>query len=69
MSNLVSSAEAAQMVGVDRRTFNRWVTAGRVPPAVEAPGQTGTRLFERAVVERFARERQDRKAVLQGRPA
>lgn len=76
---LLNSAQAAELVGVDRATFNRWAKAGRVRAAIEAPGQTGTRLFERSVVERFAEQREKsrrpsiastgRGNVLQGRSA
>lgn len=50
-NNLVGSAEAAQILGVDRATFNRWVARGVVSPAVSFPGVTGARLFRRADVE------------------
>ena len=52
--HLIGSAEAAELLGIDRATFNRWVLAGRITPAVEFPGKRGARLFERADVERIA---------------
>jgi excisionase family DNA binding protein len=55
--DLLRSLEAASLLGIDRATFNRWVAAGRIEPAVEFPGKTGARLFARADVEKLARER------------
>lgn len=52
--HLIGSAEAAEIVGVDRSTFTRWVNRGEVCPAVELPGKTGARLFDRAEIERLA---------------
>ena len=48
---LIGSARAAQMLSVDRATFNRWVKAGRLTPAL-----TGARLFDRRDVEALAAE-------------
>ena len=55
--DLIGSAEAAEVCGVDRATFNRWVVAGEIEPAVAMPGRTGARMFERADVERIRDER------------
>lgn len=52
--DLLRSLEAAERLGIDRATFNRWVAAGRITPAVEFPGKRGARLFRRADVERLA---------------
>lgn len=53
---LIGSAEAAQILGVSRATFNRWVAAGRIETAVEMPGSTGARLFTVDEVERVKAE-------------
>jgi len=44
------------MLSVDRATFNRWVKAGRLTPALTMPGLTGARLFDRRDVEALAAE-------------
>ena len=54
--DLISSAEAAQILGVHRATFNRRVVAGLIIPAVSIPGPTGARLFHRSDIEAFAAE-------------
>lgn len=54
--DLLRSIEAAELLGIDRATFNRWVAAGRIKPAVEFPGATGARLYRRAEVERVKAE-------------
>lgn len=55
--HLIGSDEAAKIAGVSRATFNRWVAAGRIAPAVAFPGLRGARLFDPAEVERLAAER------------
>lgn len=54
---LIGSLEAAQILRVDRATFNRWAIKGSVPTALKAPGFTGPRLFDRTEIERIAKER------------
>lgn len=49
--DLIGSAEAAEIHGIDRATFNRWVAAGRISPVVAFPGTRGARLFKRSDVE------------------
>lgn len=55
--NLVTAAEAAETLGVDRSTLTRWAQAGRITEHIKVPGLRGPRLFERAEVERVAAER------------
>lgn len=55
-SDLLSAAEAAAVFKVSRATFNRRVAAGLIPVAHAMPGETGARLFDRAVVEALAAE-------------
>ena len=52
--DLIGSEEAARRLGVNRATFNRWVTAGHITPAVQWPGKRGARLFHRDDVARLA---------------
>lgn len=54
--NLMSTAEAAERLGISVATLNRWAKNGRVPVAVQAPGRTGTRMFDSAVIEALAGE-------------
>jgi len=54
---LLSSAQAAERIGIDRSNFNKWVKAGRIPIALELPGKTGARLYRLTDVDRLAAER------------
>lgn len=54
MAKLIGTTEAAQICGVERSTFFRWVQLGRVPVAQRLPGRTGALLFDRAEVEKLA---------------
>lgn len=60
--DLVPSITAAEIVGVHRQTFNKFVNLGRIRPAVTVPGVTGARLFRREDVEAFAESRRLEKA-------
>lgn len=53
----IASAEACELLGIDRSTLTRWVASGRLTPAFKAPGLRGAYFFHRADVERLARER------------
>ena len=46
-ADLLSTAEVAVLSGVSVRTVLRWSEAGRITPAVVAPGPKGARLFDR----------------------
>lgn len=48
----ISSADAAEMCGVDRATFNRWAARGLVPIELTAP--SGTRIYSRRAIEEWA---------------
>lgn len=52
-AHLIGSAEAADLLGIDRATFNRWAAGGRIEAAHVMPGATGARLFDKAVVEKL----------------
>jgi excisionase family DNA binding protein len=54
---LMSTAQAAVMLGVDPATITRWVRQGRLAPAFKGPGRTGGFMFYRTDVERLARQR------------
>lgn len=61
--DLITADQAAEVIGVNRRTVTKWADNGRLPEAMRLPGGTGARLFDRAEVERVASEH----AVLTGR--
>lgn len=48
--DLIRSSEAAALLGMTQRTFNRRVGRGDIAPATTLPGD-GTRLFRRSDVE------------------
>jgi excisionase family DNA binding protein len=48
--DLIGSAEAADMLGIDRATVTRWVHAGTLVPFTRGSGRTGEFLFERSTV-------------------
>lgn len=50
-NDLISSIEAAELLGVGRSTLTRWVQSGRLTEAMKLPGDTGARLFRRSDVE------------------
>lgn len=52
--DIIGSAEAAEILGVDQSTLNRWAKAGRISYVMKLPGRTGGRLYDRAVVEAAA---------------
>lgn len=51
---LISTREAAELVGVSVRQFIRQVERGDVSPAKKFPGIRGAYLFRRSDVERVA---------------
>ena len=56
-SDLIQSAEAASILGVDRSTLSRWVDAGKVQPALRGEGQNGPLFFRRSDIEAYASRR------------
>lgn len=53
---LIGTAEAAEVIGVERSTLSHWIAKGRITPAQKLPGKTGVLLFTRAEVERVRDE-------------
>lgn len=49
---------AATRLGVDRTTITRMVQSGELPAKEKLPGRTGAYLFDPAVIERVALERE-----------
>lgn len=58
-TNLVTTKEAADILGVVPSTVNRMVTSGRLTPSsrVDGPTRIAMHLFRRSDVERLARKR------------
>lgn len=54
-AGLLSTAEAATLLGKSTATINRWADSGALPVAVKAPGVRGARFFARADVENLSR--------------
>lgn len=51
--DLVGTAEAAQILGIERSTLSRWIQLGHLAPAQKLPGKTGAHLFRRSDLEQF----------------
>ena len=54
MSELLTAAEAATVLGVTARTIRRWAHDGTLPAAMILPGPTGAMLFDSDTVHRLA---------------
>lgn len=50
-TELLTSAEAADRLGISRMTVNRRVRSGDIPAAGRLPGRTGAWLFDPAVID------------------
>ncbi|MBI1379439.1 MAG: helix-turn-helix domain-containing protein [Frankiales bacterium] len=53
----ITVAEAAALIGVDRKTVLRQIAAGELIPTRKLPGRTGSYLLARSDVQRLAAER------------
>lgn len=56
-ATLISTRDAAGMLGVGVSTLNLWAQTGRIKPAIEAPGIRGPRFYTVEAVEALAEER------------
>lgn len=62
MAGIVGTTEAAQMCGVDRTTFFKWMQAGRINPVGKVSDtRTGALIFDRDDVEELRVEQDRRK--------
>ncbi|AKI28634.1 hypothetical protein GMA5_20 [Gordonia phage GMA5] len=52
--SLISSREAAEILGVDPSTITRMVHRGQLEPASKAPGLRGAFMFDETLVESMA---------------
>jgi len=57
VENWISSSDAADALGIDRSTLALWAREGKIAPLMKLPGIRGAYVFDRAEVERLARER------------
>lgn len=48
--DLISTTQAAEILGRPVATINRWAARGYLPVEVQAPGTRGARLYRRADV-------------------
>ena len=55
-SDLIGSAEACDILAIDRGTLVRRIAAGKLSPAAKMPGGRGPYVFERAEVLRHKAE-------------
>lgn len=55
-TNLLTTTQAAERVGVSVPTINRWARQGRITPAFQAPGVRGARLYDPADIDALAAE-------------
>lgn len=55
-NTMLTSAEACELLAIDRSTLSRWVASGRIRSAFKMPGRTGGFLFAKAEVERVLAE-------------
>lgn len=51
--NLIPSKEAAEQLGVDRATLNRWAKAGKLTPAIEGEGLRGARFYRQSDIDKL----------------
>lgn len=49
---LMGSAQACEILGIDRSTLTRWVAKGQITPKQKLPGENGAYLFTRAEIDR-----------------
>lgn len=50
----LTTAQACEVLGVDRATITRWVEKNTLRPSFKFPGRTGGFLFNRADIEALA---------------
>lgn len=68
----VSAVEAAEILGIARRSLISRVEAGTVQAAHKLPGRTGAFLFDRAYIEQIAADERDatqRRSALAAAPS
>ncbi len=56
--DMIGSKEACRILGIDKATLSRWVTAGQLTPVHKLPGRNGAYLFDRTNIQGLASARQ-----------
>ena len=59
-SDLIGSAEACEILGIDRPALVRRIAAGKISVFQKLPGATGVYLFERTEIERHRAEQEQK---------
>lgn len=59
-TELIGTADAAQLLGIGRATVHRWAESGRLNQ-VGKLGKRGVRVFDRAEIEEMARREKGEK--------
>lgn len=49
--HLIPTSEACTILNINRSTLGRWITAGKLAPALKLPGRTQPMFFDRARIE------------------
>lgn len=49
---MITTAEACELIGIDKSTLSRWVQSGRIAYVQKLPGRNGAFLFDPTEVER-----------------
>lgn len=55
--DMIGSKESCRILGIDKATLSRWVSAGQLTPVHKLPGRNGAYLFDRAHIENIAAQR------------
>lgn len=63
MTDLLTAAETAQRLNVDRSVVLKLANSGRLPVAMKLPGRTGAYLFDPADVDAHIAARNERGAA------
>lgn len=53
-SQLIGAAEAAEILGLERSTLNRWIKRNRITPLTQLDGARGAYVFDRSDVVSIA---------------
>ena len=61
-TNLIGSAQACQVLDIDKSTLSRWVKAGVITPEIKLPGKSGAMLFDPRKVNALCLDRAGVKA-------